>query len=170
MLLAMAAWASPAFVAGARTCVGERYDASYHAGGPTPPGRGACPEVPYYAFKAIGRNLQKEVNADIRRQPGGYPLLRDDNIDYRWCPNLIVWFKRHTRAVLDWQPGDVVFWSLTGDGVADHVGVVSDRKAGARYLVIHNFPPACTEDDSLGRWAVVGHFRLPPSARPSSAR
>lgn len=150
--------------------MGERYDAGYYAGGPPPRGRGACPEVLYYAFKAAGRNLQKEVNADIRRQPRGYPLLRDDNIDYRWCPNLIVWCKRHLTPVpqgrlQNWLPGDVVFWSLTGDGVADHVGVVSDRKAGSRYLVIHNFPPACTEEDSLNRWPIVGHYRLPHGGR-----
>ena len=164
LLMAGVALASPALVAGARTCVGERYDAGYYAGGPPPRGRGACPEVIYYAFRAAGRNLQKEVNADIRRQPRGYPLLRDDNIDYRWCPNLIVWCGRHLQKRPtngDWRAGDIVFWSLEGDGVADHVGIISDRRApSGRPLVIHNFPPAGREDDALATWMRVGHFRL----------
>ncbi|MBI3924382.1 MAG: DUF1287 domain-containing protein [Armatimonadetes bacterium] len=149
---------------GARSCLGDAYDAGYYEGGPPPRGRGACPEVVYYALKAAGIDLQERVDQDILAHPELYPNRRDRNIDYRWCPNLIVWFRRHTtRLPLDgpWQAGDVVFWSLLDDGVADHVGMVSDRQShrGAS-CVVHNFPPRCTEEPVLSRWRIVGHFRL----------
>lgn len=153
-----------AIVDGARSCLGDVYDDGYFAGGPPPRGRGACTDVLYWSLLRVGVNTQKALNADARRAPRGYPNLRDDNIDYRWAPDLIVWFRRHTRALpldADWAAGDVVFWSLTNDGVADHCGIVSDRAASAgRPLVIHNFPPACREDDALHGWTIVGHFRV----------
>lgn len=151
-----------ALLSGARSCLGDVYDAGYYSGGPPPKGRGACPEVVYYAYKKIGIDLQNAVDKDIRKTPSLYPNRRDRNIDYRWCPNLIVWFKRHRQSLPtdgDWRPGDVVFFSLLDDGVADHVGIISDRKKGARPLVIHNFPPRCREDDWLHRATIVGHFR-----------
>lgn len=136
-------------IEGARSCLGDRYDAAYYAGGPPPRGRGACTDVLYYAFKRIGVDLQKGVDR--------LPDTPDPNIDYRRCPTLIRWFQLHTQKLPndpDFQPGDVVFWSLTGDGVADHCGIVSYKK------VVHNFPPRCTEEAVLHRWPVVGHFRI----------
>jgi uncharacterized protein len=136
-------------IAGARSCLGDRYDAAYYAGGPPPRGRGACTDVVYYAFKRIGIDLQAEVDR--------LPDTPDPNIDYRRCPTLIQWFRKNTRKLpndKDFQPGDVVFWSLTGDGVADHCGIVSHNG-----YVVHNFPPLCTEEKVLSRWPIVGHFR-----------
>lgn len=166
-LLATATLAQPSFeekmLQGARSCLGDVYDADYYAGGPPPKGRGACPEVVYYALKAVGIDLQEKIERDIRARRRAYPNVRDRNIDYRWCPNLIVWFEKHAHAKpldADWRPGDIVFWSILDDGVADHVGLISDRSRGGRPLVIHNFPPRCEEDDSLESWTVVGHYRL----------
>lgn len=163
-LLTANAWARPEVIQAARARVGDLYDAGYYAGGPPPAGRGACPEVIYYGLLAVGIDLQREVESDILAHPGLYPNRRDRNIDYRWCPNLIVWFRRHTRVLppyQDWRPGDIVFWSLLGDGVADHVGLVSDRKDHrGKLLVIHNLGPRCSEDAALSRWPIVGHFRL----------
>lgn len=149
---------------GARSCLGDVYDAGYYAGGPPPEGRGACPEVVYYALLEVGLDLQERVDRDIRDRRSHYPNVRDRNIDYRWCPNLIVWFRKHTSAVplkSDWKPGDIIFWSILDDGVADHVGIISDKKArDGTPLVIHNFPPKCREDNSLNRWTKIGHFRM----------
>jgi uncharacterized protein YijF (DUF1287 family) len=149
---------------GARATVGDVYDAGYYAGGPPPKGMGACTDVVWAAYKADGLNLQDAMEEDIRAQHSGYPNLRDRNIDYRWAPNLIVWFSRHAVKVAngsDFQAGDVVFWSLTNDGVADHVGIVSDQIGAATRdpMVIHNIPPACREDEALRSWTIVGHFR-----------
>lgn len=159
-----------ALLTGARRCLGDVYDAGYYGGGPPPRGRGACTDVLWRACLAVGVDLQEAVDSDLVRHPTLYPSRRDRNIDYRWCPNLIVWFKRNTRALphslvpgarSGWQPGDIVFWSMLGDSVADHCGVISDR-LGPRGLphVIHNLGPTCTEDDSLSRWMLVGHFRI----------
>ena len=115
-------------------------------------------DVLVYACREVGVNLRDEVDND--RSPD-YPLRRDNNIDHRWAPNLIVWFRRHATATRDLQAGDFVFWNLTGDGVADHCGVVSDKRgASGQPLVIHQFPPECREEDCLERWKVVGRFRL----------
>jgi uncharacterized protein YijF (DUF1287 family) len=167
---------SSAIVSGARKCVGNIYDAGYYSGGPPPKGRGACTDVLYYAFLKAGVNLQSEIDSDISRNPAGYPNIRDRNIDYRWCPNLIIWYSRYASrkptavnalTLSEWKAGDVVFWSIVRDGVADHCGIISDvRTPRGVPLVIHNFPPRCTEDDVLTRWMIVGHFRYdrsPPS-------
>lgn len=152
-------------LAGARGTLGDRYDDAYYGGGPPPKGRGACTDVVYAAYLADGLNLQDAIEEDIASSPAAYPNLGDANINYRRAPNLIVWFERKMKAVPAGQsflPGDVVFWSLLDDGVADHVGIVSDRLgSGSDPLVIHNFPPACREDDVLRRWKIQGHFRRP---------
>lgn len=151
-------------VEGARSTLGDRYDAGYYAGGPPPKGLGACTDVVYAAFKNDGTNLQTEMEKDIAAHPEGYPSLRDANIDYRWAPNQTVWCSRHMRALpkeSDFQAGDVVYWSLLDDGVADHCGIISDRVENGQPLVIHNFPPACREDAALHNWRIVGHFRRP---------
>jgi uncharacterized protein YijF (DUF1287 family) len=147
---------------GARATLGDVYDDDYYGGGPPPDGRGACTDVVYSAYLAAGTNLQDAIESDISVRPGGYPNLGDRNINYRRTPNLIVWFKRHTESLAldsDFQPGDVVFWSLLDDGVADHVGLVSDKPGH----IIHNIGPRCREDESLRAWTILGHFR---SRRP----
>lgn len=152
---------------GARSRLGDRYDSGYYSYGYPPQGRSACVDVLYFAFKKIGIDLQVEVNRDMRQNPGPYPAHRDYAINHRWAPNLFVWFKRHARSfsgksLSEWEPGDVIFWSLTGDGVADHCGIVSDKKnPDGRPLVVHQFPPTCREEDVLNRWQIMGHFRLP---------
>lgn len=151
-----------ALLSGARSCLGDVYDAGYYAGGPPPQGRGACPEVVYYAYLKVGQDLQSLVDKDVIARTSLYPNPRDRNIDYRWCPNLIVWFRRFTKSCSlkgDWQAGDVVFFSLLDDGVADHVGIISDRKSNGQPLVVHNLGPRCVENDVLSRFTIVGHFR-----------
>lgn len=144
---------------GARSTLGDVYDDAYYGGGPPPEGRGACTDVIYSACLANGLNLQEAIEKDISQQPQGYPNLGDRNINYRRAPNLIVWFQRHQISLpldSDFQAGDIVFWSLTNDGVADHVGIVSDQPG----QVIHNFPPRSREDAELHSWTIEGHFRL----------
>ena len=147
-----------ALLRGARSTLGNVYDDAYYGGGPPPEGRGACTDVIYSAYLAAGTDLQDAIERDILDRPAGYPNLGDRNINYRRAPNLIVWFERHTQSLpldSDFQPGDVVFWSLLDDGVADHVGLVSDEPG----YVIHNIGPRCREDASLDSWTVLGHFR-----------
>ena len=156
------AWASPAQrIVAARKHLGDQYSAAYVSGGYPPAGQSACVDVLVTAWKAERIDLRQALQKD--RDCGLYPWLRDIDIDHRWAPNLKVWFSRHTQKLAlgrDFQAGDVVFWSLTGDGVADHCGVLSDKRgATGKWLVIHQFPPRCVEEDCLGRWPVVGHYR-----------
>lgn len=161
LLLTGSAWANP-LVDGARTRLGDVYSADYVAGGWAPKGKSACVDVLLSACRARGLDLRTLVQEDARRR-GGYPLLRDRDIDHRWAPNLNVWFARHWRVLpvgKDYRAGDFVFWSLTGDRVADHCGVVTERRGSSGKLsVVHQFPPQCREEDCLGRWMVVGHYR-----------
>jgi len=154
---------------GARSRLGDVYDADYYVEGEPPKGRSACVDVVYYAYLETGINLRDEVDRDLRANPSIYPAKGDYAINHRRCPNLIVWFrgfakeltkKTDKKNLSEWKPGDVVFWSLTNDGVADHVGIISEIKTKDGIpLVIHQFPPACTEEDVLNRWTIMGHFR-----------
>lgn len=155
-------------VAGARSCLGDAYDSDWYDGGPPPHGQGACTDVVYRACLAQV-DLQEAVALDIQTAPERYPAARHRDIDYRWCPTLIVWFRRNSESLttgtglpdlLEWQAGDIVFWS-GGDGVADHCGVVSDRRGLTGFpLIIHNPGPRCVEEEGLGYRTIVGHFRL----------
>lgn len=147
LLLTLAAWgADPKMVEAARQHLGDTYTAEYFSGGYPPKGKSACVDVLVTACRARGLNLRKLVQEDAGC--GEYPYLRDRDIDHRWAPNLKVWFRRHARTLpvgKSYEPGDLVFWSLTS----------------GKYQVIHQFPPSCTEEDCLGRWTVVGHYRVP---------
>lgn len=160
---AVGAQAPARMIAAARRHVGDRYSAAYFAGGYPPRGQSACVDVVVSACRAVGVDLRTSIQADAAC--GEYPSLRDRDIDHRWAPNLRVWMRRHARVLplgAQFQPGDFVFWTLLNDGVADHCGVLSDRRGpSGKWLVIHQFPPACSEEDCLGRWNVIGHFRLP---------
>jgi len=148
----------------ARKHLGDRYTAAYFSGGYPPPGQSACVDVVVSACRSAGLDLRALIQQDARS--GAYPWLRDRDIDHRWAPNLKVWMGRHAQTLptaQNYRPGDLVFWSLTGDGVADHCGVVGDHPGpSGKWMVIHQFPPACSEEDCLGRWMVVGHYRLRP--------
>ena len=160
------AWAasSARMLAAARGHLGDRYSADYFAGGRPPRGKSACVDIVVSACRAARIDLQAEVQRDAAY--ADYPLLRDRNIDHRWAPNLKVWMERHAHKLpigKDYRAGDLVFWSLTpGETVAEHCGVVGDQRgASGKLMVIHQYPPQCTEEDCLGRWVVVGHYRLP---------
>lgn len=148
-----------ALIDGARTRLGDAYDSGYYAQGYPPRGKSACVDVLYFACQRVSLDLQSEVDKDIQRRPDLYPSVRDRAINHRWAPNLIVYFRRHWKVLPNdgqWEPGDVVFWSLTDDGVADHCGLVTNPP-----FVIHQFPPLCAEHPVLLGWKVMGHFRHP---------
>lgn len=164
LLLSLTAGATDLkMVQAARRHLGDSYCPDYFSGGYPPKGKSACVDVLVTACRVKGLDLRQLIQADAGC--GEYPYLRDRDIDHRWAPNLKVWFRRHARSLPvgnAYEPGDLVFWSLTNDGVADHCGVISDRRGPTgRYQVIHQFPPTCREEDCLGRWMVVAHYRLP---------
>jgi len=155
-------------LAGARGCLGDRYDSNRYAGGPPPRGRGACTDVIYWGYRPIV-DLQEAVNQDVAENGRFYSGKADPDLDYRWCPKLIVWFRRHAlslptevnwRTLSTFQPADVIFFD-DGDGVAGHVGIVSDRWSLAGLpLLIHNPGPMAVEENALQSNRLLGHFRL----------
>lgn len=164
---------------------GVVYDASYqrlsYPNGDVPADRGACTDVVIRALREAGYDLQKLMHEDMRRRFSAYPqvygLRRPDrNIDHRRCTNQMVFFRRYGRelprslsgaAARSWQAGDLVFVRLP-NGLL-HTGVCSDvRNAAGLPLVIHNMNRAAQED-VLGQWEILGHFRYPVSTASSRA-
>lgn len=54
-----------------------------------------------------------------------------------YCPTAVNWFKNKGQWVTsDYRPGDIVFISYNGDGVANHVGVVESVDSNGRLTTI----------------------------------
>ena len=166
-------------VAGAKAQIGDAYDASYrvlpYPDGDPPVGEGACTDVIVRSLRAGGYDLQRLVHEDMAAHWDQYPHRwglagPDPSIDQRRVPNLACFFVRHgqvlttevtSKALPQWQPGDVVCWRMPGGG--DHTGLISDRRdLGGVPLVIHNMG-RCEEQDVLGQWPITGHYRYPAS-------
>lgn len=138
-------------------------------GGDVPRSTGACTEVILRAYRdAFGQDLQALVNEDMRAAFAAYPrnwgMTRPDpNIDHRRVPNLRTWFTRHgaslpvPRDAAGWQPGDI-FTSLV-ENRSTHIGLVSDRRGSAGWLVIHNIGAGAREEDALTDWPLTGRYR-----------
>lgn len=163
-------------VAAARAQVGVTlvYDPSYqriaYPMGDVAPERGVCSDVVIRAFRAVGIDLQQEVHRDMKRHFAAYPnnwslTAPDPNIDHRRVPNLATWFTRQgdalpiTQTAADYQPGDIVAWTLPNG--RPHIGIVSERRSkdGIRPLVIHNIGRGAQEEDVLFAYRMRGHFR-----------
>jgi uncharacterized protein YijF (DUF1287 family) len=153
-----------------------RYDPSYVSipfpGGDVPIDRGVCTDVIVRAYRSIGVDLQLLVNQDMRKAFPAYPrkwgLSRPDpSIDHRRVENLAVFFARHgqslpmTKEASDYNPGDLVTWALPGG--LPHIGLVSDRSAGGRPLIVHNIGAGAQVEDILFAFTISGHYRYLPA-------
>jgi uncharacterized protein len=164
-------------IQGAYTQVGVtlRYDPSYVSipfpGGDVPMDRGVCTDVIIRAYRSIGVDLQFLVNQDMRKAFSAYPrkwgLSRPDpNIDHRRVDNLAVFFGRHgqslpiSKEASDYRPGDIVTLRLP-DG-RPHIGLVSDRAADGRPLIVHNIGAGAQIEDVLFAFTITGHYRYLP--------
>lgn len=176
---------SPPLVAAARAQVGvvRLYDPAYfsvpYPGGDVPADRGVCTDVIIRALRTQGLDLQQAIYEDMRAHFDQYPrqwgLSRTDrSIDHRRVPNQMRWFERHGwaqtigRSGVDFAPGDIVAWKLSGSGLL-HIGIVSDRRShDGTPLILHNINAGTQEDDLLFQHAIIGHYR-PPAAIASRA-
>ncbi len=165
-----------AMLGGALDYVATRphYRSAYYAGGWPDDGCGTCADVVAHAMLAAGYDLPALMAEDVEAAPEAYPGVDapDPAIDWRRTANQQAWLDRHARRLPTglgdpsaWRGGDVVAFDATGDGVADHVGIVSDRRGagGVPYLVHHEGPFQLRyEEDVLGARAneVCGHWRL----------
>jgi uncharacterized protein len=152
-----------------------RYDPSYVSipfpGGDVPMDRGVCTDVIIRAYRSIGVDLQLLVNQDMRKAFPAYSrkwgLSRPDpNIDHRRVDNLAVFFGRHgqslpiSKEASDYRPGDIVTLRLP-DG-RPHIGLVSDRSADGRPLLVHNIGAGAQVEDVLFVFTITGHYRYLP--------
>jgi len=160
-----------------------RYDASYRGiafpMGDVPDDRGACTDVLIRSLRAAGIDLQELIHRDMSRDFSAYPRLwglsaPDPNIDHRRAPNQMCYLRRHWVTLGtdpdggDWQPGDLVYWRLPAGPL--HCGVVGDRRGpSGRLMVVHNLR-VCREEDCLGRWPIVAHFRHPQATSAHGPR
>ena len=169
-----------AFLAAAQAQIGQTlaYDPAYTAlaypGGDVPLERGVCSDVVIRAFRAVGIDLQKEVQLDMRRTFSAYPknwkLRRPDaNIDHRRVLNLMTFLKRQgkglpaTRNAADYLPGDLVTCLVPKN--LPHIMIVSDQVSAdipGRRLIIHNIGQGARAEDRLFEFALTGHYRWWP--------
>lgn len=162
-----------AAAAAAQVGVTTEYDAAYvqldYPGGDVPVNTGACTDVVVRAFRELEIDLQVEVHEDMTQAFDSYPhrwgLSRPDpNIDHRRVPNLGVLFERRGIALpitangQDYQPGDVVTWSVGGKS---HIGIVTARvtNSGDRFCIAHNIGRGTRENDFLFDHPITGHYR-----------
>jgi uncharacterized protein YijF (DUF1287 family) len=138
-----------------------------YPGGDLDPARGVCTDVVIRAMRSVGVDLQERLHADIVAHPRAYPTIAapDVNIDHRRVGPLLTYFRLHALAPGDddWKPGDIVVFAFNACPRCspDHVGIISDRAGpSGQPLVIHNIGPRPTEDDVLGAWTKLGHFRM----------
>lgn len=132
-----------------------------------------CTDVVLRAYRdAFDLDLQKQVNADMRRDFAAYPRrwglnAPDPNIDHRRVPNLQTFFRRRGREAplpadpSGYEPGDLVTQMLPSQ--LPHIVIVADeRGAQDRPLVVHNVGRGARLDDVLATWPVTGRFRYGP--------
>lgn len=151
------------------------YDPTYrvidYPNGDVPADKGVCTDVIIRAYRKLGVDLQKKVHEDMKSNFDQYPknwgLSRPDkNIDHRRVPNLMTFFTRHgavkkiTDNSDDYQPGDIVCWSL--GGALTHIGIVTRKKSmdGQRYLIVHNIGGGQVLEDCLFSYKIIGHYTL----------
>ncbi|MBX7246684.1 MAG: DUF1287 domain-containing protein [Candidatus Sumerlaeaceae bacterium] len=171
-----------ALVASAKSQIGITltYDPEYrdlkYPGGDVPLSTGVCTDVVIRALRDQGIDLQKEVHLDMKANFERYPRIwglkqTDASIDHRRVPNLMTFLKRQgcvvkiTDVPADYRPGDIVTWDLA-NGSLPHIGVISDRQSpDGNPLVIHNIGRGTQEEDTLFKYRIIGHYRLPPRTR-----
>ncbi|MBI5200169.1 MAG: DUF1287 domain-containing protein [Elusimicrobia bacterium] len=177
-LLAAVLLASPAFASVGTTLSDAAleqtthrvvYDPAYvrlaYPGGDVAPDKGACTDVVIRAFRKAGVDLQVAVHEDVLARPRRYTRVEkpDTNIDHRRVPNLMTYFAKHstmepiTDKPSDYAPGDVVAWDLGGG--LNHIGLVVDRAAGGRPMIVHNIGAGPQLEDALFSWRIIGHYR-----------
>jgi uncharacterized protein len=176
--LAAEPWAEKLITAAeAQVGVTMSYDPAYRRlsfpGGDVPRAAGVCTDVVIRAYRdALGIDLQRQVNADMRRNFAAYPKIwglgrTDTNIDHRRVPNLKVFFKRKgadkpvSTSGADYLPGDLVTQMLHGN--LPHIAIVSNRQNTdqSRPLVIHNIGGGAKIEDTLFAYEITGRYRYP---------
>lgn len=152
------------------------YDNSYYKvpypNGDIPAGKGNATDVIIRCFRRTGIDLQKEIHEDMRSDFRAYPqlwdaLAPDPSIDHRRVANLVRFFERKgesvpvTSAPSNYQPGDIVVWSLANAEM--HIGLIvpgpGDKQDEA--WVVHHMDTTPVWADELFDFQITGHYRFP---------
>ncbi len=156
-----------------------RYDATYrkisYPGGDVPEDIGVCADVVIRSYRALGIDLQREVHEEMEKNFQLFPKKwglksPDTNIDHRRVPNLQVFFERRgavfpvTRVGQNYQPGDIVTWSVFG---RPHIGIAVNRLPWhrGRFMIVHNMGRGPELEDMLFDYRITGHYRYYGSFR-----
>jgi uncharacterized protein YijF (DUF1287 family) len=152
------------------------FDAAYYKI-PYPKGdissnKGSAADVVIRCCREIGIDLQQEVHEDMTAHFRSYPqlwgaLAPDDNIDHRRIGNLERFFERKAKVLTpsrepaDYQPGDIVVWSLAN--AEKHIGIVvpGPGKRANEAWVVHHKDTEVKWEDVLFDYKIDGHFRFP---------
>ena len=148
----------------------DKYYKIKYPDGDIPANKGMAADVIVRAYRKLGIDLQKEVHEDMEKNFDKYPkdfgLKKPDaNIDHRRVLNLMTFFQRKgkdkliSNEAIDYLPGDIVCWNLTGD--LPHIGIVVDKKSEdkERYLIVHNNGAGQQLADCLFTYKIIGHYR-----------
>jgi D-alanyl-D-alanine dipeptidase len=158
----------------------DRYDGRYvqiaYPGGDVPREIGVCTDVIIRALRNAGRDLQRELQDDLRSAPRAYPMIRKPNpaIDHRRVKSLLPLFQRsyepHSIGLDDpadpLRPGDVIFMDTFPDRPgSEHVGIIADGIGRDGHpLVINNWTDGTVTKpmDLLAQVPITQRFRLRP--------
>ncbi|HET6227984.1 MAG TPA: DUF1287 domain-containing protein [Bacteroidia bacterium] len=149
------------------------YDPTYfvipYPNGDVPSDKGVCTDVVIRSYRKLGIDLQKDVHEDMAAHFNLYPTKwglkePDTNIDHRRVPNLMVFFERKGKTLLnsinaeDYKPGDIVCWNLYGQ--VTHIGVVVNKKSpdNKRFMIVHNIGTGQILADCLFQYRIIGHY------------
>ncbi len=146
-----------------------RYQAMAYPMGDVVSLHGACIDVVIRAYRAVGIDLQEEVQ---KARPG----RGDPNIDHRRTENMRRFLERNgvslpiTNFPEDYKPGDIVTYHRPFSRIStSHIAVVSDVLAATgRPMIVHNRGYGAQLEDALFVDRITGHYRYTGGALPVS--
>ena len=128
---------------------------------------GACIDVIIRAYRALGIDLQEEVQRGRSRRG-------DTNIEHRRTANVRSFLARQgaslpvTSFPEDYKPGDIVTYHRPFSRVStSHIAIVSDILAPTgRPMIVHNRGYGVQLEDGLFVDRITGHYRY--AGKPSA--
>jgi uncharacterized protein YijF (DUF1287 family) len=127
---------------------------------------GVCTDVIIRAYRAVGVDLQAQVQS-VRGRRG------DPHIDHRRVEVLRRFFEAQGEKLLisdfaeDYQPGDIVtYYRPQNRSSTSHIAIVTDRIApSGRPMIIHNRGWGPQIEDAIFVDQITGHYRYagPPA-------